>query len=152
MEQNSSFYSKHHYLAVQFAQHKAAILIFFFFFFAHRASHKFFLQLLGLQDGLNYTLVVGMLFFFLCWNRNILKIQLRINVIVMMCLKGFNLGIFLCWLCWLSDFIEYLIIRYTISFPAFFPWDWKHLVHPNCALGKRSPNKVANFHYQLERH
>lgn len=62
MEQNSSFYSKRHYLAVfTFAQHKAAVLI---FFFLTGPSTKFFLQLSALQDVLDYILLIAILFFF----------------------------------------------------------------------------------------
>lgn len=44
-------------------------------------------------NGLNYTLLVGMLIFFLCWNRKRLKIEFRIHVIVIVWLKGFNLRV-----------------------------------------------------------
>ena len=113
MEQNSSFYSKHHYLAVfAFAQQKAAILI-----FCSQSLPQVFSSIVR-WIGLHFACWDA--FFFLCWNRNILKVQLRINVIVIVWLKSFNLGISLCWLCWLSNFIDYLTIRQLFPFLPLF--------------------------------
>ena len=86
MEQNSSFYSEHLSLAVfALAQHKAVVLI----FLLPGPPTSFFLQLSGLQDGLDYTCWDA--YFFLCWNRCKLNIHLGINVIVVVWIKGFNL-------------------------------------------------------------
>lgn len=61
MERNSSLYSEHPYLAAfTSVQHKAAVLI--LWLLGPPTSSFFDCQ--ELQDGLDYTLLVGMLFFF----------------------------------------------------------------------------------------
>lgn len=128
MEQNSSFSSKHRYLAVfTFAQHKATILI---FFLLTGPPTSFFFDCQGCKMDWITLCLLGCFTPPLCWNRNRLKIQLRINVIGIVWLKDFNLGNFFVLIMLIEQF-HWKLDKQTRDFLSWSssPKPRKHPVH-----------------------